>query len=206
MTAHIGEQIMIISQSLHQPVREGEIREIRDGPAGAVYLVRWSDTGHEDLLRSGPDVMIKRWPRRGSRAVAAGTVPWLSRLRHPLQWRHTQDQARRQQARDEYLAKRVEEIIDGLGLTHTEFSIGGGRIVYIPGVVSVTAGPPRGLNIRLLPGQSPKDFAAHASTIAYDLGVARVEVVPRGPSLIRLDLLPAAGAAVPLTDRELSRS
>jgi hypothetical protein len=71
------------------------------------------------------------------------------------------------------------------------FSIGGGRIVHTPQVVEMTAGPPLQVFIRILPGQSPSDFAAHAPAIAYNLGVAEVEVVPVDPSLIRLDLLTA---------------
>jgi hypothetical protein len=95
-----------------------------------------------------------------------------------------------QQERDQTLAWRVQDIIAGLGLTHTDFSIAGGRIIRIPEVVSMVAGPPVGLNIRTLPGQMPDDFAAHAPAIAYNLGMAEVRVVPLGPSLIRLDLLP----------------
>jgi Domain of unknown function (DUF1918) len=52
MAAHVGDEIMIMSQMLHRPVREGEIREVRDGPGGVAYLVRW-DTGHKSLLRPG---------------------------------------------------------------------------------------------------------------------------------------------------------
>jgi hypothetical protein len=58
MTAHVGDQIMIMSQMLHRPVREGEIREVRDVPGGVVYLMRW-DTGHESLPWPGPDAVIK---------------------------------------------------------------------------------------------------------------------------------------------------
>jgi hypothetical protein len=57
-------------------------------------------------------------------------------------------------------------------------------------VVSVTLGPPVGLDVRILPGQMPDDFAAHARTIAYNLDVAEVRVIPLGPDLIRLELLP----------------
>jgi hypothetical protein len=88
------------------------------------------------------------------------------------------------------LAWRTEDIIAGLGLTQMDFSIAGGRITRSPQVVSVAAGPPVGLHIRTLPGQTPDDFAARASAIAYNLDVAQVRVVPLGPSLIRLDLMP----------------
>ena len=103
------------------------------------------------------------------------------------------------QEHNQALAWRMQDIIAGLGLTQTDFSIAGGRIVHIPEVVSVAAGPPVGLHIRTLPGQTPDDFAAHAPAIAYnlgDLGVAQVRVVPLGPSLIRLDLLHRADLEV----------
>ncbi|HSL06632.1 MAG TPA: DUF1918 domain-containing protein [Pseudonocardiaceae bacterium] len=186
MTTQIGDEIMIMSQKLHQLVREGEVRGVSDDPGGVVYVVRWSDTGYESLLRPGPDVVIKHRHGHGS----GGAGPRLSRLRHPLEWRHSRDLERRQQARDEHLARRVQDIIAGLGLTQMDFSIGGGRVVHIPKVVSMAAGPPVGLDIKILPGQSPEDFSAHERTIAYDLGVAEVRVVPLGPDRIRLELLP----------------
>jgi hypothetical protein len=192
MTAQIGDEVMIMSPERQEPVREGEIRGVSDDGGGVVYLVQWSDTGQESLLRPGPDVVInhRRGRGSGSEAVAAGAAPWLSRLRHPLQWRRSRDLEQSQQTIDQQLAWRVQDIIAGLGLIHSDFSIGGGRIVHHPEVVSVAAGPPVGLDIRILPGQTPDDFAAHAPAIAYDLGVAEVRVVPLGPYLIRLELLP----------------
>jgi Domain of unknown function (DUF1918) len=190
MSAQIGDEIMIISQRLAQPVRQGEIREIRHEPGGIVYLVQWSDTRHESLLPHGPDVVIRHRHRPGSGAVAAGATPWLSPLRHPWERRHSRDSQRRPHGWDEQLAQRVEEIIAGLGLTQTGHSVAGVQIMHLPQVVSIHPGPPEGLDIHILPGQSPEDFSAHAPTIAYDLGVAEVRVVPLGPSLIRLELLP----------------
>jgi hypothetical protein len=100
------------------------------------------------------------------------------------------------QEHNQTLAWRTQDIIAGLELTQTDFSIAGGRVVRIPQVVSVAAGPPVGLHIRILPGQTPDDFAARAPAIAYNLGVAQVRVVPLGPSLIRLDLLPGTSHEV----------
>ena len=190
MTTQIGDEIMIMSQELHQPVRAGEIRGVYDDPDGVVYLVRWADTGHEELLRPGPDMVVKHRYGRGNGKAVAGVAPWLSRLRHPLEWRHSRDLERRQQVRDVQLARRVQDIIAGLGLTHTEFSIGGGRVIHVPAVVSVTAGSPLEVDIEILPGQSPEDFSVHERTIAYDLDVATVRVVPLGPDRIRLELVP----------------
>jgi hypothetical protein len=190
MTARVGDEIMIIPQDLHEPVREGQIREVRNDLDGVVYLVQWSDTGHESMLPHGPNVVIKHRHTGGTEAVTGGEPPWLSRLRHPLEWRHNRDLEQRQQAGYEQLASRVEEIIAGLGLTQSDFSIAAGRVFHIPQVVFVDPGPPVGLDIRILPGQSPTDFSRHAAAIAYDLGMAEVRVVPLGPSLIRLELLP----------------
>jgi hypothetical protein len=101
--------------------------------------------------------------------------------------------------RNQELAWRVQDVIAGVGLTDTDFSIGGGRSIRVPQVVSITAGPPVGLHIRLLPGQTPNNFTTRAPAIAYHLGVAEVRVVPLWPSLIRLDLLPE-------TSREISEA
>ncbi len=190
MTARVGDEIMILPQELHEPVHVGQIREIRNDLAGVVYLVQWSDTGHESLLPHGPDVVIKHRHTPGGEAVAAGDGPWRDRLRHPLEWRHNRDLERRQQVGYERLAWRVEEIIAGLELTQSDFSIAAGRVFHVPEVILVDPGPPVSLDIRILPGQSPDDFSAHAAAIAYDLGMADVRVVPLGPSAIRLELLP----------------
>lgn len=84
----------------------------------------------------------------------------------------------------------MQDIITGLGLTHTDFSIGGGRTVHVPEVVSVAAGPPVEVDIEILPGQSPEDFSAHERTFEYDLDMAKVQVIPLGPDRIRLELVP----------------
>jgi hypothetical protein len=90
---------------------------------------------------------------------------------------------------DQRLTRRVLEIMAGCGLSQADYSIGGGRSVHLPKVVSVVPGPPVMVAIKLLPGQTPDDVAAHASAIAFHLGVAGVRVIPLPPSLIRLELL-----------------
>jgi hypothetical protein len=114
-------------------------------------------------------------------------APLPSRL-HPLARRHARLLERMHQAHNQALAGRVEDIFAGLNLSQRSSSIGGGRSTHVPEVLSVTAGPPVGLNIHILPGQMAEDFAAHAATIAYSVGVAEVRVIPLGPSLIRLEL------------------
>ncbi len=119
---------------------------------------------------------------------------FLSWLRRPLARRRVRQLECARQKHKQWLAWRVEDIIAGRGLARMYFSIGGGRDWHVPQVVSVVDGPPVGLDIRTLPGQTPDDFAKHAPAIAYNLGVAEVRVVPLGPSLIRLELLPRAWA------------
>lgn len=190
MTARVGDEIMIRGHQLHEPVREGEIREVRNESGSVVYLVQWSDTGYESLLPHGPDIVIKHRHPHGNEAVTGGKNRWRSGLLHPLARAHDRELERRQQDGYEQLALRVEDIIVGLGLTLEDFSIAAGRVFHIPQVVSVDPGPPVGLDLRILPGQSPEDFSAHAPAIAYDLGMAEVRVVPLGPSVIRLVLVP----------------
>ena len=58
MKASVGDQIVIHSPHVDDPVRDGEILEVH-GPDGAPpYLVRWADTGHEGLIFPGPDAEI----------------------------------------------------------------------------------------------------------------------------------------------------
>ncbi|MDQ3153875.1 MAG: hypothetical protein M3R63_19910 [Actinomycetota bacterium] len=116
-------------------------------------------------------------------------APLPSLLLHPLARRRARQIERTRKVGDQRLAWRVQDILAGLGLTQSDYSIGGGRTVHIPTVVAVTAGPPVGLEIRILPGQMPDHFARHASVIAYNLGMAEVRVVPLGPFLIRLELV-----------------
>jgi hypothetical protein len=190
MTGRIGDKLMIIPRQSHEPVREGEIREVRNEPYGLVYRVHWSDTGQESFLPHGPNVVITHRHPGSTEQASAEETPWLSRLRHPLEWRHARDLERHHQEGYKRLARRVEEIITGLGLIEEDWSISAGRAFHMPQVISVDPGPPVGVDIRLLPGQSPEDFSAHAATIAYDLGMVEVRIVPLGPSDIRLELLP----------------
>jgi hypothetical protein len=113
--------------------------------------------------------------------------PWR-RLRRRWARRRAALQLRRQAA-DQQLAWRVQEVLVGCGLSQAGYSIGGGRVFHIPRVVSVVPGPLVELEIRMLPGQTPDDFAAHAERIAYNLDVAEVRVIPLGGYLIRLELV-----------------
>ncbi|MGH4008128.1 MAG: hypothetical protein ACRDTH_08235 [Pseudonocardiaceae bacterium] len=130
---------------------------------------------------------------RGQKAPAR---PWEEPVEHvirslrPLSRRHARRIERTRQANDQLLAWRVHSVLVECGLTRVDFSIGGGRTLRTPQVISVVAGPPVRVTIRPLPGQTPDDYARHAPAIAHNLGVAEVRVVSSEHSLIGLELLP----------------
>jgi hypothetical protein len=117
-------------------------------------------------------------------------APLPSLLLHPIERHRVQQIERRRQENTQNFAWRVQDLMARIGLAQTDFSTGGGRIIHIPQVLSVVAGPPVGMIVRTLPGQVPADFVKHATKIAYNLDISEVQVVPLGPALIRLDLLP----------------
>lgn len=134
------------------------------------------------IIRSPPTFLLEE--------TMQTVAPLLSLLHHPFARRRARHLARTHQAHNQVLAWRVQDSLADIGLTRMDYSIGGGRMLHIPEVVAVSAGPPVGLDIRMLPGQRVEDFAAHAPAIAYYLAVSEVRVVSLGRSLIRLELLP----------------
>lgn len=50
MRGKVGDRIVIGSDKVGQPAREGEILEVIDHEAGPEYRVRWED-GHESSIR-----------------------------------------------------------------------------------------------------------------------------------------------------------
>jgi len=111
-------------------------------------------------------------------------------LRRRWARRRAQELQLKRQATYQEFAWHVQDILVGCELFQADFSIGGGRVFHIPQVVSVVPGPPVGLNIRMLPGQIPDDFAQHARRIAYNLDVSEIRIIPLEPYLIRLELVP----------------
>ncbi len=103
--------------------------------------------------------------------------------------RHTRRYESTPSTQEQMLVWHVRRFFVGRGLTQTYHTVAAGRVVHVPQVISVT-GPPIGLDIRMLPGQAPEDFAKHAPAMAYHFSAAEVRVVPLEPSRIRLELLP----------------
>jgi hypothetical protein len=51
-TGKIGDTIVVESEQVGQPSREGEIVEVMEGSVGVRYRVRWTD-GHESIFTPG---------------------------------------------------------------------------------------------------------------------------------------------------------
>lgn len=78
------------------------------------------------------------------------------------------------------LVRGVQGSLARCGLTRSEYTLAGGQTVRTPRVISAGAGAVPWVQIAVLAGQSPEDFAAQAPTIAHQLGVAQVWVIPLG--------------------------
>lgn len=58
MFATVGDRLIVHGTHVGEPVRDGEILEIRHADGSPPYVVRWSDTGHEALVFPGPDAEV----------------------------------------------------------------------------------------------------------------------------------------------------
>jgi hypothetical protein len=61
MYAAVGDRLVIRSQHLGEPVRDGEILEVQHEDGSPPYRVLWSDTGHESLVYPGPDASVQHF-------------------------------------------------------------------------------------------------------------------------------------------------
>jgi Domain of unknown function (DUF1918) len=69
MQAKAGDRIVVESESVGTPPREGDILDVRTSETGTSYRVRWSD-GHESLFRPsvGSARVIQQRGRRKSKS------------------------------------------------------------------------------------------------------------------------------------------
>ena len=65
MKAHVGDRIILAGTRVDDPVRDGEVLEVKGSDGGAPYTVKWSD-GHTGLVYPGPGAVMK---------VESGTAP-----------------------------------------------------------------------------------------------------------------------------------
>ena len=59
MKASVGDRIVIASNRLDHPLREGRVVEVRHPDGTPPYVVEWFDTGQTGLLFPGPDAFIE---------------------------------------------------------------------------------------------------------------------------------------------------
>ena len=73
MQANVGDRILVESESVGTPNREGEVLEVMQGEVGVRYRVRWDD-GHESVFTpSAGSVWVV--PKAPARKPAAKTQP-----------------------------------------------------------------------------------------------------------------------------------
>jgi hypothetical protein len=65
MKARVGDRIILAGTRVDDPVRDGEVLEVKGIDGGAPYTVRWSD-GHTGLVYPGPGAVMR---------VESGTAP-----------------------------------------------------------------------------------------------------------------------------------
>ncbi len=75
MRASIGDRILIASNQLDRPARDGKVVELRNPDGSPPYLVRWSDTGRTGLFFPGPDAHIEHHPSEPASPVQAPRGP-----------------------------------------------------------------------------------------------------------------------------------
>jgi Domain of unknown function (DUF1876)/Domain of unknown function (DUF1918) len=79
MRAAVGDRIVIASNSLDRPVRDGRVVELRHPDGSPPYVVEWSGTGQTALVFPGPDARVE--PASGA------AVPEAPVTRHVRTWR-----------------------------------------------------------------------------------------------------------------------
>jgi hypothetical protein len=58
MKAQVGDRIILAGTRVDDPVRAGEVLEVKGSDGGAPYTVRWSD-GHTGLVYPGPGSIMR---------------------------------------------------------------------------------------------------------------------------------------------------
>ena len=90
MDAKPGDLITVEAQHVGQPMREGEILEVIQGPVAVSYRVKWRD-GHETMLTpaAGAARLIPKPSRRPAKAGAgsakSGAASTKPRKKRPTQ-------------------------------------------------------------------------------------------------------------------------
>jgi hypothetical protein len=88
MKAAVGDRIVIASNRLDQPLRDGRIVECRHDDGTPPYLVEWSDTGQTALFFPGPDAHVQHDDDKVTRPqVVTEPAGQVQPGRHVKTWR-----------------------------------------------------------------------------------------------------------------------
>jgi Domain of unknown function (DUF1918) len=67
MDGKVGDRIVIATDKVGQPAREGQILDVIDHASGTEFVVRWDD-GHESAIRPhGGNARVVKRPKARSR-------------------------------------------------------------------------------------------------------------------------------------------
>ncbi len=58
MHANVGDRILVGGRKVGQSQRDCVVMEVRHANGEPPYVVKWSDTGHEDLFFPGSDASV----------------------------------------------------------------------------------------------------------------------------------------------------
>jgi hypothetical protein len=83
MKASVGDRIVIASNQLDRPLRDGRIVECRHDDGTPPYIVEWADTGQRVLFFPGPDASVQHFevdeipaPRSSAASTARHVKSW----------------------------------------------------------------------------------------------------------------------------------
>jgi hypothetical protein len=74
MKARVGDRIILAGTRVDDPVRDGEVLEVKGSDGGAPYTVRWSD-GHTGLVYPGPGAVMRVESGTGEPGGSEDAVP-----------------------------------------------------------------------------------------------------------------------------------
>jgi len=80
MKAHVGDRIILAGTRVDDPVRDGEVLEVKGSNGGAPYTIRWSD-GHTGLVYPGPGAVMKVESKPGQPEHTETTRPTVKTWR-----------------------------------------------------------------------------------------------------------------------------
>ena len=74
MKAQVGDRIILAGTKVDDPVRDGEVLEVKGADGNAPYSVRWSD-GHVGLVYAGPGAVMRVESGAGEPGLAEDSRP-----------------------------------------------------------------------------------------------------------------------------------